>query len=364
MAMLLLAVALLPAQTSPNPAAARHECVDEEPNCRSWAGQGECTTNPDFMTKSCRCACESLPLCSAHCKEPCKVLNGDVEWECGACVESIHRCRPGAADFPQRSAALLPTQASPATTHDCADEEPNCRSWAVQGECTANPDFMKKSCRCACESGNVASACEDKHAKCKTWASIGECDTNPNFMRPTCPVTCRICQSERCRDRGDDCAARAEDGGCYTTPGVARECEWTCLACDLPRRPQCSRAQNEAPAATPGSMEGMFAAVAARDGVTVHSRDPWVLSLDGFLTDGEAESLLRAGQLDERWSRSQAGDGKHEVRTSSTAWCRSTCLAEPVVQSVQQRVAALTGVPTPNAEFMQVLKYEPGQFYG
>jgi glutathione peroxidase-family protein len=34
---------------------------------------------------------------------------------------------------------------------ECADNEGGCASWAAQGECTANPDFMHGACRLSCK---------------------------------------------------------------------------------------------------------------------------------------------------------------------------------------------------------------------
>ena len=64
------------------------------------------------------------------------------------------------------------------------------------------------------------------------------------------------------------------------------------------------------------------------------------------------------------WQRSQAGDGVQAVRTSSTAWCDPmACQSDPQLQAVRSRIANLTLVPEENAEHMQVLRYEKGQFY-
>ena len=52
------------------------------------------------------------------------------------------------------------------------------------------------------------------------------------------------------------------------------------------------------------------------------------------------------------------------VRTSSTAWCEHDgCGSDPVLSRVRSRIANLTGVPEAHAEPMQILRYEPGQFY-
>mmetsp|Transcript_6551 Transcript_6551/g.16784 ORF Transcript_6551/g.16784 Transcript_6551/m.16784 type:complete len:225 (-) Transcript_6551:195-869(-) len=96
--------------------------------------------------------------------------------------------------------------------------------------------------------------------------------------------------------------------------------------------------------------------------VKVVSRDPWLIMIDDFLSHAETDALLKAGGVG--WHRSLAGDGVHEVRTSSTSWCTGKCLTDNTVKAVQNRVTQLTGVPTENGEFLQVLRYEEGQFYG
>lgn len=48
----------------------------------------------------------------------------------------------------------------------------------------------------------------------------------------------------------------------------------------------------------------------------------------------------------------------------SQAWCQTpACLDHPLVRAVHARAVNLTGVPVANAEFFQVVRYRPGQFY-
>jgi hypothetical protein len=187
-------------------------------------------------------------------------------------------------------------------------------------------------------------------------------------MKAQCPVTCRLCQSDTCRDELPDCAERVRGAetsnfsntGCYTIPGMREQCAWTCTACGLKPSPHCRRAPDEQPAATPGSGDRMFESLAARPGATVLSSPakhagPWVVLLDNFMSAAEADALLKAGSTSgTSWARSQAGDGVQAARTSSTAWCRGGCLRDPDVVAVQKRVQEYTGVPVPNAEYMQV----------
>lgn len=211
------------------------------------------------------------------------------------------------------------------------------------------------------------------NVNCATWASIGECESNPSFMRSSCPVTCRLCQSEDCRDEREDCAALARGGpesnfssttGCYSNPELLQTCAWTCLSCNLKSVKPCKRDPGVKPSAWPGSTNAMFEAIAAHPSATVHSREPWVITLDNFLSGEEADAVLAAGSgAGTGWARSQAGDGVQAALTSSTSWCRKKCLEDATVQRVQRRVEALTSVPIEYAEYMQVLEYQQGQFY-
>lgn len=280
---------------------------------------------------------------------------------------------------PKRSPRAPAAEPSDQFALPCLDESDDCKPWAASGECQRNAAFMTSNCRAACglctpSAEERAAAdrrtCKDLDPNCGTWASIGECEANPGFMQTTCRVSCHICPSERCFDSATDCAERAAGHGCYTKPGMREECAFTCRACNVKSDARCARDRSIPPAATVGSVNAMFERISktshlgpGRNG-TVHvvSRDPWLIMIDDFLSDAETEAMRKAG--DKGWHRSLAGDGVHEVRTSSTSWCTGSCLHDPAVGAVQDRVTQLTGVPTENGEFLQILRYQETQFYG
>jgi len=260
----------------------------------------------------------------------------------------------------------------------CDDTDASCVSWAGMGECKSNAGYMLESCKASCglcgkerDARSTASTggCRDEHPICSTWASIGECKSNPSFMHAQCRVACKLCQSDACNDKRTDCAERAENGGCYSRAGMRNECAWTCVSCSTVDSPKCTRDPAAAPAGGVGRVEAMFERIAGmgavegspRSKVHVLSTSPWVVTIDDFLSEQEADALLAAGGAN--WSRSLAGDGVQQARTSSTSWCRETCLDDSSVQAVQLRVEALTGVPVQNAEYMQALRYMPGEYY-
>ena len=272
------------------------------------------------------------------------------------------------------SVALRNTTAAILGRDNCTDSDSNCPQWAVQGECTANPTFMVSNCRMSCgQCGAVQArwaqrgACADRSSFCGQWAAVGECDSNPNYMRANCPVTCHLCQSGDCHDSDQvRCAARAAAGECRRAPEVMYgECRWSCKWCAMRENARCKRPPGTRPAAVGGTVNHVFsrAALMERYLPRVLSRDPWVIVFEDFLSQGEAERIIRVGGA-RGWGRSQAGDGVQAVRTSSTAWCDpGSCQSDAVLASIRSRIANVTLVPEQNAEHMQVLRYEVGQFY-
>ena len=175
--------------------------------------------------------------------------------------------------------------------------------------------------------------CSNQHddKECQRWAKQGECENNPAFMKGSCALACDSCgwEDRKCKDR------------------------------KLPR-----------PAKRNGQINAMFERAITFEnlGPRVHSRPPrgpWVITFDNFISDEEAKSFITS--TDHHFQRSLAGDQISPVRTSQQAWCQygiaPDCVDHPLVHAVHDRVVNVTGIPKNNAEFFQVLKYQPGQFY-
>lgn len=180
----------------------------------------------------------------------------------------------------------------------------------------------------------TTAACANKHgndADCEKWATAGECDNNPGFMRKNCAQSCV-------------------------------SCGWVDSYCaELIHKPPAKKGV--------GAITATFEHMATRSdlGAKVHSSPsmggrPWVMTFDNFISEEEVDAFIES--TDEHFARSLAGDVVSPVRTSQQAWCQvPPCVGHPLVNRVHERVVNLTGVPKENAEFFQVLKYEPGQFY-
>lgn len=99
---------------------------------------------------------------------------------------------------------------------------------------------------------------------------------------------------------------------------------------------------------------------------------PWIVTFDNFLSSREADRLIELGYEEEYKQSVDVGtlqfDGSYgedinDGRTSKNAWCQYSCYHDPTSKTVMDRISNVTGVPEPYSEFLQLLKYEPGEYY-
>lgn len=100
---------------------------------------------------------------------------------------------------------------------------------------------------------------------------------------------------------------------------------------------------------------------------------PWVITMENVITNDEAVRLMELGHIMGYEQSTTVGkvqaDGSYKSntisgRTSRNAWCNEdVCLEDDNVIAVQNRLEELTGIPQTNSEHLQLLKYEPTQFY-
>ena len=99
---------------------------------------------------------------------------------------------------------------------------------------------------------------------------------------------------------------------------------------------------------------------------------PWVITMDDVVTAEEAENLIQLGAIEGYERSTNVGKVKadgttekdvSESRTSTNAWCNNDCYKNENAKAVMQRLSNLTGIDDINSEYLQLLKYETGQFY-
>jgi prolyl 4-hydroxylase len=122
-------------------------------------------------------------------------------------------------------------------------------------------------------------------------------------------------------------------------------------------------ADNNEPLTTPAAA---VAADAVIDG-------PWVISLEHVLSDEECDHLIQLGHQ-RGYERSKGDMNKRKFdgtiessltpnRTSANAWCLDECYDDEKVQEMTARIETLTGIPSNNSEYWQLLRYEETQEY-
>ena len=125
------------------------------------------------------------------------------------------------------------------------------------------------------------------------------------------------------------------------------------------------------PALRPGDLDQLFKRITSEynDTVEILHRQPWIITLNNFLSDDEADKLVEHGR-EAGFQRSFDVGGINHVgkvtprRTSETAWCtaKSGCRGDRIPDRIHERISKLLGgIPKANSEDFQVLSYKVGQ---
>ena len=215
----------------------------------------------------------------------------------------------------------------------CKDKWQNCKQKATLNlsACALDLDMLTQ-CPNTCgtcqfqELVRDATKCDDTHEKCKLWAQDGECKNNPRFMLNSCSNSCGTCEAKKsgCVRKNTHPAVTMPDG---LNDTLAR------VFIDFPQ----------------------FEPKAL-------STDPWVIQFENIVDEAEAHAMVNACPI---YERSLAGDQVSKVRTSTQCWCDQSngCEQTEIFRNVTNRILEITRLPYNYAEYFQVLKYEPGQFY-
>jgi prolyl 4-hydroxylase len=194
----------------------------------------------------------------------------------------------------------------------------------------------------------VRQHCLNRNELCAYWAAIGECTANPAYMQLNCAAACLSCEQLAFETR------------CPLMENLEETNTWK-----------------------PGSLNQMFERI-VRDypTTTILSRPatphepvedrPWVVLVDDFLTDEECDAMVelgtqrgyeRSSDIGERKFDGTYGSEVGNGRTSTNTWCLESCFDDPRAKGVIRKLEQLTGIPDANAEYLQLLRYEVGQYY-
>jgi hypothetical protein len=148
--------------------------------------------------------------------------------------------------------------------------------------------------------------CIDRHAECPAFMKQGECSKNPGWMIINCPKSCNPVNNA--------CALRDPKVRCQRTAlNISTE-----------------------PVYKVDDMDKMFSNIVSRFGnryeINILSEAPWVVTFENFISDEEADALVKTVP---RWERSTDTGSMNEYgesgrvlstgRTSSNGWCTGDC---------------------------------------
>ena len=218
--------------------------------------------------------------------------------------------------------------------------------------------------------------CADTSRKCARDVSAEACSADER-LRQRC---CRSCHMLTCVDHDAQCEEWAFTDQCLDNPEyMQKNCCWSCSP--DPDDP-CSIDPSDRPDVYKGDIDKTFERILAeyqQYPATVHSRDPWLISLDNVLSDDECAGIIEAvgGTRGEYIKPSTTAkpvrqangqvvltDVPDNIRTSHNAWCQHrSCYNHPVHERVIQRIMDIVGLHPNNAEHMQLLRYGPNEYY-
>jgi prolyl 4-hydroxylase len=201
----------------------------------------------------------------------------------------------------------------------------------------------------------VRGICKNSHTLCALWAVLGDCETNVKFMTVNCAPVCESCEQVHPETR------------CPMDPD----------AIDV---------------LYPGDLDKMFRGIitnpdfrqydpkvlsrpdyAAGDSAETadYQLGPWMVVFDNAMSGEEADHFIAFGRmlgyrLSTTFHSKKDGsytESKNLARTSTNTWCKGDCYADPTTRAVTDRIANITGTPEMNSGYLQLVRYEEGQYY-
>ena len=161
---------------------------------------------------------------------------------------------------------------------------------------------------------------------------------------------------------------------------MKKTCAPACQSCDyLTIEGRCPIDPDAPNTWGPGDLNRMFTKLTSEPylskyAVEILSRPPhpWIITMQNVVNDKEADRLMELGAIKGYNPSYGVGglrpDGTYERdlnsgRTSTNAWCDEECYQDEMAQAVMHRISNVTDIPAINSEHLQLLRYEPGQYY-
>jgi prolyl 4-hydroxylase len=231
----------------------------------------------------------------------------------------------------------------------------------IQERINAALDYLKNVVSKDPKLEHVRNVCKCNHEDCAAWAVMGECENNSGFMTLNCAPVCGACDQLFIETIEDRCPIDLENMPNAWKPGDVNE--FFTNITTLEEYKQYAPQILSSPSYLPGD---------SKETADYKGDGPWLVILDNVVTNEEAQRLIELGSF-EGFKRSvEVGklksDGRHEQkvdsrRTSTNAWCKNKCSDDNVARRVIERLTSITKIPEQNSEYLQLLKYEEGQFY-
>ena len=361
------------------------DCKDEDDRCPQWAAVGECDNNPEYMLGDCRVSCNNCPRALKFTDEETRLLQQIAKYGKPQRVDSSRHKDDTFIIIKQTIQYMENDIYGPNANHtltdlllaECTNNEDLCAFWAVIGECEVNPSYMKTKCAPSCRTCDLIdmdNRCPKLDENVRPALLPGELNamferivTTPFYELDIVPTVQRII---------DPIDGTTDNN----TTGRAKYGEMTNYTVTVHSRPNPDSNDDN---------EGRDTWSTARkrrmrnnddeeedeeDDNNDTTTNPWVITFDNFLTPEECKHLINLGYKSDYERSEDVGDlkpdgtfdsVKSDTRTSENAWCsdKNNCRTDPVVMSIHDRIARVTGIPAANSEDLQLLKYETGQFY-
>ena len=320
-----------------------YSCVDSSDQCEDGAERGLCLTDPDHM-KEIGCYRSCLFCFAADSRDLFSL--GEVQ--------------------------LLESDDDDANEREVPDPAEVLEVIMMTEQYLVNKVFV------ATDHEHVRLSCRNYSEKCAIWAAQGFCEDTRGEMGKSCPAACQDCQLIDYKNR----CPIDEDTNVFDPGDMSAMFERILEECGEDTSLYSS---DNLPAGGTHPFGEVTVISSPYDDMTpylskedIQIKDefsplPWMLLVDGFLSDEECDKLVSFGN-NTGYERSSEYSGDFDIdgtptftvsddRTSENTFCDEACSDDPIVQGVLKRMEAITGIPMTNYESLQLVRYEVGQFY-